>query len=308
MSSTPAVAIQNLVKRYADGVDALKGISFSIAPGEFFGFLGPNGAGKTTTINLITGLARLSGGSISVFGHDVVRDYQAARRLIGLAAQEPNFDPFFSIEKVLIFQAGYYGLPRAQAKSRAEQLLKRFDLWKHRSKTPRQISGGMKRRLLIAKALVHDPKILILDEPTAGVDVELRHDLWTFLRELNEEGRTILLTTHYIEEAELLCNRIGIINQGQMKAIEEKASLMAKLAEKKIIVRLPHLPEPARRALADIPGLTVGQSSVSFAADDITQRLRTVTAILDRHHLAISDLDVEAFNLEDIFVQLTEQS
>lgn len=302
---TPALSLQNVVKTY-DGTEAVNGISFDIAKGEFFGFLGPNGAGKTTTINLITGLANLTGGTIEVFGKNVVTEYRETRRVIGLAAQEPNFDPFFPLDDVLIYQAGYHGIPRARAKQRAEQLLKRFDLWEHRQKNIRQISGGMKRRLLIAKALVHDPEILILDEPTAGVDVELRRDLWRFLRELNQEGKTILLTTHYIEEAEELCNRIGIIHNGQMKALEEKEVLMKKLAEKNVTLVTGGMPSEARAAVERLESVTVDNNRISFPTENLNTHLEGVTALLKQHGCEIVDIDVNAFDLEDIFVQLTD--
>lgn len=318
--STIAISLQNVVKTYTGktgvggpgvqkeaATNALKGISFDIAEGEFFGFLGPNGAGKTTTIKLITGLANLSGGTIEIFGKDVVKEYTQTRPMIGLAAQEPNFDPFFPLETVLVYQAGYHGMNKAEAQKRSKQLLERFDLWEHRKKTPRQISGGMKRRLLIAKALVHNPKILILDEPTAGVDVELRRDMWRLLRELNQEGKTILLTTHYIDEAEELCNRIGIINKGEIVALEDKNTLMKNLAEKSVEIVLAQEPTgELAKALTAVHGVTLDGAKVVFPAEHIEQYLKQVTALIDTHSATVLDVNTREFDLEDIFVQLTD--
>ena len=195
--------------------------------GEFFGFLGPNGAGKTTTINAIVGLATIQGGSISVFGHDVVTDFRRSRTLIGLSPQEFNFDRFLSVEEILTYQGGYYAMPLAAAKPRARELLERFELSDKRRNNYLELSGGMKRRLSLARALMHRPRLLILDEPTAGMDVELRLELWDFLRDINRDGMTIFMTSHYLEEVEMLCNRIGIVNWGKLVALEDKAQLMA---------------------------------------------------------------------------------
>ncbi|MDQ6768156.1 MAG: ABC transporter ATP-binding protein [Candidatus Eremiobacteraeota bacterium] len=198
-----------------------------MAPGEFFGFLGPNGAGKTTTINAIVGLATFQSGSISVFGYDVVTDFRRSRRLVGLSPQEFNFDRFLSVEEILTYQGGYYGMPLAQAKPRARELLEQFELSDKRRNSYLELSGGMKRRLSLARALMHRPQLLILDEPTAGMDVELRLELWDFLKAINADGMTIFMTSHYLEEVERLCNRIGIVNNGRLVALENKAALMA---------------------------------------------------------------------------------
>jgi len=213
----PAIRAAGLSKRYPD-VLALDGIDLTIPAGSFFGLLGPNGAGKSTFIHILTGLATPTAGSAEVLGHDVVRDYRRARRLIGLAPQEMHFDRFFSILDILIYQGGYFGLPRRRARARAEELLERFGLSAKRNEKITGLSGGMKRRLLIAKAMVHDPPILVLDEPTAGVDVELRRDLWRYWRQINEQGKTILLTTHYLEEAEALCRTLAVIDLGAIIA------------------------------------------------------------------------------------------
>lgn len=224
--SEPALEITNLRKTYDTGTIAVDDVSFSIQPGEFFGFLGPNGAGKTTTIHCVTGIARFSEGVINVFGHDVVSDYRNARRRVGLSPQEYNVDIFASVREILDWVGGFYGIRKDARTARGEELLARFNLLPHADKQFRALSGGLKRRVMLARALVHDPDLLILDEPTAGVDVELRHDLWRYLRELNEEGKTILLTSHYIEEVELLCERIAIINEGKIVTIDSKAELI----------------------------------------------------------------------------------
>jgi len=232
-----ALEIDRLVKRYGD-FTAVDGISLNVDEGEFFGLLGPNGAGKTTTINSIVGLSRINAGAIRLFGHDVVKDWRAARGLVGLAPQEYNFDRYINIRDVLIFQAGYYGLRGPAVDRRADELLERFDLTSKAKQVYTKLSGGMKRRLTIARALIHQPRLLILDEPTAGVDVELRLELWAFLRELNREGTTIILTTHYLEEAQELCNRIGIIEAGKLVALETTAKLIGERTLQDVFLEL----------------------------------------------------------------------
>ena len=220
-----AIEIKNLSKFYGK-LQALREITFQVKRGEFFAFLGPNGAGKTTTINVITGLSNFTSGSVSVFGYDVRREYRESRRLVGLCAQESNFDPFLTIFQLLVYQAGYFGIPKAQAEAQAERLLTRFKLMDKIKEEYRALSGGMKRRLLFCRALMHDPELLILDEPTAGADLELKHLIWDYLEELNREGKTIFLTTHYMEEAERLCRTLGIVNQGKLVRIGDKASVL----------------------------------------------------------------------------------
>ena len=222
-----AVSVRNLVKRYGSFV-AVDDVSFDVAPGEFFGFLGPNGAGKTTTINAIVGLAKFQSGSISVFGADVVSQYRRSRSSIGLSPQDFNFDRYLTVEEILVYQAGYYGIPPSRAKPRAAELMEQFALTDKRRSTYLQLSGGFKRRLALARAMVHSPRLLILDEPTAALDVELRIELWEFLRRINAGGMTVFLTSHYLEEVEMLCSRIGIINHGRLVALENKEALMVK--------------------------------------------------------------------------------
>jgi ABC-2 type transport system ATP-binding protein len=216
--SEKALDITNLVKRYPTGVEALRGVSLAIEPGEFFGLLGPNGAGKSTLIHCTTGLAQPTAGSIRVFGHDATGDYAKAREAVGLAPQEPNLDWFLTVEETLDYHAGYFGMPKRERSERSRELLETFSLTEKRDERTRTLSGGMKRRLILARAMMHRPPLLILDEPTAGVDVELRLELWHYVQRINQEGTTILLTTHYLEEAEQLCDRIAFINQGEIVA------------------------------------------------------------------------------------------
>jgi len=211
-----ALHIEDLIKRYPTGVEALQGVSLDIKPGELFGLLGPNGAGKSTLIHCATGLAQITSGLIEVFGHDAIVDYGEARQAVGLAPQEVNLDWFLTVEETLDYHAGYFGMPKQDRRERAKDLLETFSLTEKRDERTRTLSGGMKRRLILARAVMHRPRLLILDEPTAGVDVELRLELWHYVRRINQEGTSILLTTHYIEEAEQLCDRIAFINQGKI--------------------------------------------------------------------------------------------
>ncbi len=222
----PALHIEQLTKSYTHA-QAVKGISFSIEPGEFFGFLGPNGAGKSTTIHCITGIATPTSGTIKVYGVDVVKNYRAARTLVGFSPQEYNVDIFSPADGILYFMSGFYGLRGVERARRIDMLIEKFDLTEHRKKPFMTLSGGLKRRVMLARALIHDPKLLILDEPTAGVDVELRRELWRYLTELNTEGKTILLTSHYLEEVEMLARRIAIIHQGKIVAIDSKEAFIA---------------------------------------------------------------------------------
>lgn len=299
-----ALDIQNLVKYYKD-FKALDGISFSVKKGEFFGFLGPNGAGKTTTISIITGLCNLTSGTVSVFGHDVVKEYRQARPLIGLSPQDFNFDPFLSAREVLMFQAGYYGVPRLKRKARAEEMIEMFDLKEVYKLDYRRLSGGQKRRLSLGRALMHQPPILILDEPTAGVDIELRHFLWDFLIELNRKGTTILLTTHYLEEAEKLCDRIGVINKGQIVKLEDKKTLIRSMAKDTIHIRI------------GTPWQDFGWlKEFKYERDDQTgqitffenkENLSKILKCFYDSKAEVIDLEIEETTLEDVFLQLTKK-
>jgi len=222
-----ALEIKNLVKTYGNN-KAVDDISFSIEKGAFFGFLGPNGAGKSTTIHAITGIGTYDSGSITVLGKDVKEEYKEARQLIGFSAQEFNADMFQRADKILWYMAGYFGIPKSERKKKVEDAIKLFELQEHAAKPFISLSGGLKRRVMLARAMIHDPELLILDEPTAGVDVELRRELWKYLQRINEEGKTILLTSHYLEEVEYLCDRIAFINKGKLIQIEDKNKLIEK--------------------------------------------------------------------------------
>ena len=228
-----AISIKDLVKTYPN-VEALKGVSLEIKKGEFFALLGPNGAGKTTLIQILTGLCNKTSGEVSLFNKDVYQDYVEARQLIGLVPQDFNFDIFEKVYNILYYNAGYFWIPAKERKPRIEKILKDLNLWEKKDAMAMQLSGGMKRKLMIARALIHNPKILILDEPTAGVDVETRQTMWTYLKKLNQDGTTILLTTHYLEEAEKLCDRIAIINKGEIIKVDTKENLLKEHGNKKL--------------------------------------------------------------------------
>lgn len=223
-----ALQIEDLFKRYPTGVEALKGVSLEVGDGDFFGLLGPNGAGKSTLIHCTTGLAQPTSGSIQIFGHDAISAYGEARQAVGLAPQELNLDWFLTVEETLDYHAGYFGMPKRERRERAEELLQTFSLTEKRKERTRTLSGGMKRRLILARALMHRPRLLILDEPTAGVDIELRLELWHYVRRINQEGTTILLTTHYLEEAEQLCDKIAFINEGEIVAQGSSSELASR--------------------------------------------------------------------------------
>ncbi|MBV8146437.1 MAG: ABC transporter ATP-binding protein, partial [Gammaproteobacteria bacterium] len=224
-----ALSVRGLSKTYRNGVEALRGIDLDVERGDFFALLGPNGAGKTTLIGIITSLVNKSGGSASVFGHDIEGELEAAKACIGIVPQEINFNMFETPFTIVVNQAGFYGIPRAVARERAEKYLKQLQLWEKRNGISRGLSGGMKRRLMIARALMHEPRLLILDEPTAGVDIEIRRSMWDFLREINARGTTIILTTHYLEEAETLCRNIAIISGGRIVERDRMSSLLRRL-------------------------------------------------------------------------------
>lgn len=229
---TIALELQQLKKTYPGGVQALRGIDLQVEAGDFYALLGPNGAGKSTTIGIISSLVNKTSGQVSVFGYDLEKDVVNAKRQLGLVPQEFNFNPFETVQQIVVNQAGYYGVERKEAYIRSEKYLKQLDLWGKRNERARMLSGGMKRRLMIARALMHEPKLLILDEPTAGVDIELRRSMWGFLKDLNDKGTTIILTTHYLEEAEMLCRNIGIIQHGELVENTSMKALLAKLKSK----------------------------------------------------------------------------
>jgi ABC-2 type transport system ATP-binding protein len=296
--------VRGLSKSYGSTV-ALRGVDLEIRQGQFFGLLGPNGAGKSTTIHILTGLVTLQEGEARVFGRDVVSDYRFTRRQIGLAPQEFNFDRFFSIRDVLIFQAGYYGIGRREGARRADALLASFDLYEKRREKIDRLSGGMKRRLLLAKAMVHGPRLLILDEPTAGIDVELRLRLWEYLRAANRDGLTILLTTHYIEEAEELCDEVAIIDEGRIVTRGAPQALIEQGGERLLEIAL------AREPQALPPALTGGYD-VELAGDRLRVRTpqpgREIGFVLNALYAAgleVTNVAIKDSSLEEVFVKLT---
>ncbi len=300
-----AVEIQNLSKRYKT-LQALNHISFNVLEGDFFGFLGPNGAGKTTTISIITGLAHYQQGSVRVFGHDVTSDYRSARKMIGLVPQEFNFDPFLTAEQILTFEAGYFGVPRKEAKIRAEELLEEFDLIEYRTFDFRRLSGGLKRRLLIARALVHRPAILILDEPTAGLDLELRYRLWDFFRKINQSGTTIFLTTHYIEEAEKLCDRIGVIHKGHMVALDDKTKLIKQMSRDLIEIELDQSLTTVPQAFDEF-GAELFQDGKFLRIREGSHSLSKLLKTIHAHGFEVLGVDIKRTTLEEVFLELTKK-
>ena len=299
----PAIQISGLFKSYGD-VHALCGVDMTIDQGEFFGMLGPNGAGKTTTINILTGLVFNDRGSTQVFGRDTVTDYRFTRSKIGIAAQELSIDWFFPIERLLYFQAGYYGIAPRKAKSNIDNLLKRLGLDKKRDSRLRQLSGGMKRRFQLAKALVHDPDIIILDEPTAGIDVELRRDLWQYLRDLHSAGKTILLTTHYIEEAELLCEKVAIIDQGKVLKEGTPKALTRELGQAGITVQLNQDAVNLEKHLSGFT-YTAEENRLHFIVKDPDSSLPEIIQKLSQTEVHIQSITTNSSSLEDVFLSLT---
>ena len=300
---TLAIDIKGLTKSYGE-LKALNGVNISIKKGEFFGLLGPNGAGKTTTINILTGLVFKESGSIKVFGKDTIKDFRYTRSKIGIAAQEFSVDWFFPIEKLLYFQAGYYGIKPKEAKPLVDSLLNRLGLSSKRNSRLRQLSGGMKRRFQIAKSLVHDPEILILDEPTAGVDVELRRDLWKYLQDLHLGGKTILLTTHYIEEAELLCENVAIIDNGKILKMGAPKELTRELGEAGITVVLENLNGLNKKDLENYK-YTSDKNRLHFSVKDPDEELPKIIRVLSNAGLHIQKIESNKSSLEDVFLNLT---
>ena len=299
-----AIEIKKLKKIYDNKFEALKGIDLNIPKGSFYGLLGPNGAGKTTTIGAISGLVNYKEGSISIMGYDNKKDYKITRGLVGLSPQELNFDVFFPIKKVLEFQAGYYGMTRSKAKERTEIMLEQFGLRDKQDNSFRELSGGMKRRLQIAKALIHDPKILILDEPTAGVDIELRHMLWEFLKKINKEGKTILLTTHYIEEAEKLCDKIAIIDSGNIIINESTEILTQKNGNSKILIECEHINDTI-----NINGFNIETKNNQIIVDtkNPNKDLAKIMNKINSLNLHIQNIEIKKSNLEQVFLKLTNK-
>ncbi len=300
-----ALSIRNLRKTYPRGVEALKGIDLDVAEGDFFALLGPNGAGKTTAIGILTSLVNKTAGNITVFGHDMDRELEAAKACIGVVPQEINFNQFETVRDIILNQAGYYGIPRKVAVPRAETYLKQLDLWEKRDSASRSLSGGMKRRLMIARALVHEPRLLILDEPTAGVDIEIRRSMWAFLREINRRGTTIILTTHYLEEAENLCRNIAIIDHGRIIENETTGQLLKKLSTE--IFQL-NLTSPMKE-YPEVEGYEL-RAIDDYCLEVKIHRDKPVNDLfeqLSRAGVEVSSMRNKVNRLEELFVRLVAQ-
>ncbi len=295
-----AIRIQNVRKRYG-ALQALDGVSLSIEPGEIFGLLGPNGAGKTTLISVVAGLARADSGSVQVMGADVVTDYRAARRMLGVVPQELVFDPFFTVREALDIQSGYFGIRNNG--DWIEEIMHNLDLTSKADANMRSLSGGMKRRVLVAQALVHKPPVIVLDEPTAGVDVELRQSLWSFVRRLNHDGHTIVLTTHYLEEAELLCGRIGMLKAGRIVALDSTRNLLENFSGLRLKLRLDGAELPTGhsfKVLAQVDDL------FTLKLDDFVE-LESVLAKVREAGIAIREFDLQPPDLEEVFVRIMKR-
>ncbi len=295
-----AIRIQDVRKRYG-ALQALDGVSLSIEPGEIFGLLGPNGAGKTTLISVVAGLARADSGSVQVMGADVVTDYRAARRMLGVVPQELVFDPFFTVREALDIQSGYFGIRNNG--DWIEEIMHNLDLTSKADANMRSLSGGMKRRVLVAQALVHKPPVIVLDEPTAGVDVELRQSLWSFVRRLNHDGHTIVLTTHYLEEAELLCGRIGMLKAGRIVALDSTRNLLENFSGLQLKLRLDGAELPTGhsfKVLAQVDDL------FTLKLDDFVE-LESVLAKVREAGIAIREFDLQPPDLEEVFVRIMKR-
>ncbi|RTL51612.1 MAG: ABC transporter ATP-binding protein [Bradyrhizobiaceae bacterium] len=306
---SPIISVSNLTKTYKSGFTALKNINLDIQPGEIFALLGPNGAGKTTLISVICGLAMATEGKVTVDGHDNVTDYRAARELIGLVPQELHTDAWETPPATAAFSRGLFGKPKNSAY--IEKILKDLSLWDKRKAQIITLSGGMKRRVMIAKALAHEPRILFLDEPTAGVDVELRKSMWQLVRELREKGVTIILTTHYIEEAEEMADRVGVINKGEIILVEDKATLMQKLGRKQMILHLQDSIAAVPPALADYNlELSEDGRELTYTYDTRSERTGITTLLNDLRAagIAFNDLNTKQSSLEEIFVNLVHRA
>ena len=311
MTTPPAISIRDLVKRYdpagqGEGKLALKGVSFDVPQGQIFGLLGPNGAGKSTLINILAGLVRKTSGTAEIWGFDIDRDRRNASRAIGIVPQEIVFDPFFTPAEVLEFQAGYYGI--AKPLRRTAELLAAVHLSDKAGAYARTLSGGMKRRLLVAKAMVHSPPVLVLDEPTAGVDVELRRQLWELVQEMNQAGVTVVLTTHYLEEAEQLCDRIAIINRGELITNKPTRELVGMAREKVVVLTLDAAPAslPSHPAFAKC--VSVGERGVEITYDQDRTNAGEILALVQGQGLKIVEVSTREADLEDVFVRLTSQA
>ena len=300
-----ALEIEQLRKTYAGGFEALKGISLQVAKGDFYALLGPNGAGKSTTIGVISSLVNKTSGKVKVFGYDIDTALELAKQNLGLVPQEFNFNPFETVEQIVLQQAGYYGVPKALAKERAKKYLSQLDLWEKRGERARNLSGGMKRRLMIARALMHEPQLLILDEPTAGVDIELRRSMWEFLKEINEkQGITIILTTHYLEEAEMLCRNIGIINRGELIENTTMKALLGKLSAETFILDLED--GATQPKLEGVNNQVLVNGSLEIEIDK-NLGLNDIFAQLSEQNVKVLSMRNKANRLEELFVSIVRE-
>ncbi|MCD6673855.1 MAG: ABC transporter ATP-binding protein [Burkholderiaceae bacterium] len=304
--TAPAIDVRSVVKRYG-AFEALRGVSLAIEQGEFFGLLGPNGAGKTSLISIVAGLSRATSGKVEVMGHDVVDDFRAARHALGVVPQELVFDPFFTVRETLEISSGYYGIRRND--DWIDEILENLDLRSKAGENMRALSGGMKRRVLVAQALVHRPPVIVLDEPTAGVDVELRQGLWNFVRRLNRDGHTIVLTTHYLEEAEELCGRIAMLKQGSIVALDRTESLLHRYAGARLQLRLSGAPLPAALASLRIAeGPAPAPAGIETLRIDRYADLESVLATLREAGCTIDEMDLQRTDLEEVFVRLMKET
>jgi len=295
-----AIELTDVRKRYRD-LQALKGVSFTVERGEFFGLLGPNGAGKTTLISILAGLNRADSGRVSVLGHDVVSDYRLARRMLGVVPQELVFDPFFTVRETLRLQSGYFGLTKND--DWIDEIMANLDLTSKADANMRQLSGGMKRRVLVAQALVHRPPVIVLDEPTAGVDVELRQTLWKFISRLNREGHTIILTTHYLEEAEALCDRIAMLKFGEVVALERTSSLLSRFAGLQLKLAFSRGTLPAELEALRMPATNPGERGVRLRLSGY-EAVEPILSACRQAGCDIEDMEINKADLEDVFVQI----
>ena len=298
-----ALEIKNLIKTYATGVQAVKGIDLTVEQGDFYALLGHNGAGKSTTIGIISSLVNKTSGSVKVFGYDLDTQKTQLKQQIGLVPQEFNFNQFEKVVDVLTQQAGFYGIPLKEAKARAEMWLKKLDLWEKRTHLIRELSGGMKRRVMIARALMHNPKLLILDEPTAGVDIELRRSLWDFLRELNQQGTTIILTTHYLEEAENLCRNIGIIQHGKLIENTSMKSLLAKLETEIFVLDLQNMPQNRPLEIEYYPHKLLDENTLEVEVRR-AQGLTNLFTQLTAQNVEVLSMRNKSNRLEELFLKM----
>jgi ABC-2 type transport system ATP-binding protein len=292
------------VKKSYKSLQALGGVSLSVEPGEFFGLLGPNGAGKTTLISIIAGLNRADSGTTSIHGFDVVKDYREARRRLGVVPQELVFDPFFTVRETLRMQSGYFGLKNND--KWIDEVMENLDLTNKADTNMRALSGGMKRRVLVAQALVHKPPVIVLDEPTAGVDVELRQTLWKFISRLNREGHTIILTTHYLEEAQALCNRVAMLKAGKVVALDTMSQLIKRISGSQLVIRLAggRLPD-ALKGLVSHPDELVSGNKFTLRVNEVSE-VEPILAALRQSGVVVEDMQLQQADLEDVFIQIME--